>query len=399
MTARPQVIIAALSFGLVLAQAAIMAVPAVVVELSAQWSLDAAQIGWLGGIYFAGYAVGLPFLSGAADRIDGRAAYATSAAIAGAASLAFAGFADGFWSAVVLRFIAGAGFSGIHIIGLKLMVDRLEGNHRMRAGSLYSAAYALGSGASFLFAGLLSSMFGWRATFLVAGLASLLAIPLLTLIGPSPAGGGIKSKRWVPDFGAALRQRDVVRYVLAYAGNTWEVFAIRVWFVPFLTFSAVANGISVPTWPPSMIAGLSAIAAVPVSLVVAELALKVGRERVVIAVSVSSMAVSAALGWYAAAPYAVVIILLLVHGATSYGDAGALNAGVVAVAAPESRTAALALFGLCGFTSGFVGPFAVGLALDLAGGPTSPSAWFWGFAVMGFGSAVAALSLMSGRRK
>src|SRR4029079_16857612 len=72
----------ALSLALILGQVAIMAVPAVFVELASEWSLDAAQIGWLGGVYFAGYAAGLPFLSGAAGRRDGRAAYVVSAVIA-----------------------------------------------------------------------------------------------------------------------------------------------------------------------------------------------------------------------------------------------------------------------------------------------------------------------------
>ena len=100
-----------------------------------------------------------------------------SAAIAGITSFAFAVRASGFWSAIVLRFMAGVGFSAIHIVGLKLMVDRLEGDNRARAGAFYSAAYALGSGASFLIAGLLSNTFGWRATFVAAGAGALLAIP------------------------------------------------------------------------------------------------------------------------------------------------------------------------------------------------------------------------------
>ena len=96
MRRRPSFIIGSLSIGLVLGQVAIMAVPAVVLELTAEWSLDTAEIGWLGGIYFAGYAVGLPFLSGAAGRLDGRIAYAASAAIAGLASFAFSIGASGF---------------------------------------------------------------------------------------------------------------------------------------------------------------------------------------------------------------------------------------------------------------------------------------------------------------
>jgi hypothetical protein len=45
-----------------LAQLAIMAVPALSVVLAPLWGMDASEIGWLGGIYFAGYALTLPFL-------------------------------------------------------------------------------------------------------------------------------------------------------------------------------------------------------------------------------------------------------------------------------------------------------------------------------------------------
>lgn len=397
MTGNPRRIVALLSLGLVLGQIAIMAVPAVIVDLAAQWSLDAAEVGWLGGIFFAGYAVGLPFLSGAAGRIDGRIAYALSAAIAACASFAFAGLASGFWSAVVLRFFAGVGFSGIHMVGMKLMVDRLRGDGRARAGALYSAAYAIGSGCSFFVAGVLNSLLGWQAAFIAAGMGALLTLPTLVLIGPPIDGNEIRSSRWFPDFRAALHEREIMRYVIAYAGNTWEVFAIRVWFVPFLAFSAQLHGHPIG-WPPAVLAGISAIAAVPVSIAVAELAQKFGRGRVVIIMALSSLVTCVVLGWLAAAPYLVVLALLFVHGATSYGDAGAINGGIVAAATPETRAAALALFGLFGFTFGFLGSYVVGLTLKLAGGPTEPWAWCLGFIVMGLGSGVAAVSMAWRRR-
>jgi MFS family permease len=395
---RPVLIIAALSLGLILSQIAIMAVPAVIVELASQWSLNAAQVGWLGGIYFAGYAAGLPFLSGAANRIDGRTVYAVSVAIAGLASFAFAFIATGFWSAVVLRFIAGVGFSGIHIVGMKLLVDRLEGSTKARAAGLYTAAYATGTAASFLIAGLLSGAYGWQAAFVAAGAGTVLSLPLLMLIGPPLEGSEIKSSRWFPDFRLAMKEPEVMRYAIAYAGNTWEVFAIRVWFIPFLAFSAGLHGDTASSLAPSVLASISVLIAVPVSIVIAELALRFGSEKIVRLVSLSSVAVCLILGWLAAGPYALVLILLLIHGATSFGDAGAINGGVVAASTPENRAAVLALFNLFGFISGFLGPFAVGLALHSAGGPTNASAWFWAFAVMAIGSVVSAAA-MSKRRK
>ncbi|HEX4894629.1 MAG TPA: MFS transporter, partial [Hyphomicrobiaceae bacterium] len=193
MTQRPAVIVAALSLALMASQIALMAVPAVIVELARDWSLGAAEIGWLGGIFFAGYAAGLPFLAGAAGRMDGRIVYVLSAVVAGAAGFGFAVLAQGFWSGLVLRLVGGIGFAGIHIIGMKLMADRLAGAGQARAGALYSAAYAVGSGGSFLIAGPVASAFGWPAAFVAAGLGSLAAIPLVLAIGPPLAGHEVRS--------------------------------------------------------------------------------------------------------------------------------------------------------------------------------------------------------------
>ncbi len=393
MTRKPVTVVAALALALMSSQIALMAVPAVIVDLTQAWSLDAAQIGWLGGIYFAGYAVGLPFLAGIAGRMDGRIAYGVSAAIAAVASFGFATLAVGFWPGLVLRFIGGIGFAGIHIVGMKLMADRLTGASQARAGAFYSAAYAVGSGGSFLIAGPVASMLGWPAAFFTAGLGSLLAIPLMLTIGAPLPGHEVRSYRWLPDFRGVFASRETVRYIVAYAGNTWEVFAMRVWFVPFLAFNAGLHTADAHGWNFSVLAGISAIVSVPVSILVAELGIRFGRERVVFAVSLASVVVAVSLGALASSGFFLVLALLMLHGASSYGDAGAINGGLIVASRPETRSAALALFGLLGFTSGFLGPLAVGLTLQAAGGTSSPSAWLAGLIVVGIGSLVSAAAM------
>jgi hypothetical protein len=84
-------------------------------EIAADWALNASQSGWIGGIYFAGYALAVPFLAGASDRMDARVG---SALLGAAASFAFALFADGFVVALVLRFLGGIGLAGVHMPGL-----------------------------------------------------------------------------------------------------------------------------------------------------------------------------------------------------------------------------------------------------------------------------------------
>lgn len=376
-----------------------MAAPSLLVEFAALWGLDAAEIGWLGGVYFAGYAAALPFIMGAAGRMDGRLVYAVAAGIGAAASLAFALLADGYWTALCFRLVAGAGFAGVHIIGMKLMADRLEGEAQARASAVFTGAFAVGSGLSYLAAGYLGDRFGWESVFAVAALGSAASILLLAWIGPPPAGGEARSTRFFPDFGAALRDREVMRYVIAYGGNLWEVFAIRVWFVPFLAFNIAAAGEAGDAgdvgggWPPTTLAALSVFVAVPMNLLVAELGVRWGRRRAIFAVSVASICVCLLLGLVPRGPYEIVAALLLLHALTSFGDVGAIAGGVVRSTTAETRAAALALFGLVGFTLGFLGPLGVGFAIALSGGVGAPFAWLAGFAVMAIGSVLSAWAM------
>jgi hypothetical protein len=59
----------------------------------------------------------------------------------------------------------------------------------------------------------------------------------------------------------------------------------------------------------------------------AELGLRFGRERVVRAVSLASVAVAIALDALASSGFMIVLALLMLLGASSYGDAGAINGG------------------------------------------------------------------------
>src|SRR6185312_3957242 len=80
-----------------------------------------------------GYAAAVPILASLTDRIDGRWVFAGSSVVGAAASLAFAGYADGFWLAFVLRFLSGIALAGVHMPGLKLLAERTAGRARRAA--------------------------------------------------------------------------------------------------------------------------------------------------------------------------------------------------------------------------------------------------------------------------
>jgi predicted MFS family arabinose efflux permease len=382
---------ALLSFGLIANLAAQMTFAATLPEIAADWSLDASRSGWIGGIYFAGYAMAVPFLASATDRMDGRRLYAGSALLGAIASVAFAAFAHGFALALTLRFLGGIGLAGVHMPGLNLLMDRVDRSYQGRAAGIYTSSYAAGSAGSFLIAGVVDSAFGWRATFVAAGIGPLLSICALALLPHESIQK--KSDRPRAPYRALLRNRALIAYVAAFAGNTWEVFAVRVWFVAYLAWllRLPGNHITLPAL--GLVSGAASLAGVPVSMIMAEVATRHGRRRVVIAICLVSVATCVALSVTAGRSIWIVLPLLVLVQITSFADVSALAGGAVAAADPAQRGASLALYALAGFTTGFLGPVAVGTVLDWFGGAASAFGWMAGYALIALGSAVAACAV------
>src|SRR5690554_166367 len=98
--------------------------PALIPLFQTEWGLSNSESGWISGIFFAGYLLGVPVLVPATDSLDPRRIYVASALVGGLATLAFAWLAQGFWSALLLRALAGLGMAGTFMVGLRLVTDR-----------------------------------------------------------------------------------------------------------------------------------------------------------------------------------------------------------------------------------------------------------------------------------
>jgi MFS family permease len=122
------------------------------------------------------------------------------------------------------------------------------------------------------------------------------------------------------------------------------------------------------------------------------MALRWGK-RAVVATCAGSVLVLLALAGTAGGPSIVILPLLVLAQAASLADASALAAGAVAAADPARRGAALALFAFVGYTAAFIGPVAVGFALDMFGGAAHAIGWSAAFVTMALGSTGAGLAM------
>jgi sugar phosphate permease len=116
-------------------------------HLMPAWGLSAAEGGLMASGYAFGYMLAVPVLTTLTDRIDARVVLLCGSIVSGLATIAFGFFAQGFWSATAIWSLAGVGFAGAYMPGLKALTDRLPA--ATRRGRSRSTLPASPSGLAF----------------------------------------------------------------------------------------------------------------------------------------------------------------------------------------------------------------------------------------------------------
>jgi predicted MFS family arabinose efflux permease len=359
-----------------------------------EWHLSGAQAGLLAGSGAAGYMLTVPVLATLTDRIDARKILIAGSAVSALGTLLFGLFATGLWSGALFNAIAGVGFAGAYMPGLKALTDRLAAGDSSRAITLYTSSFSFGVGLSFLVSQLVAEGWGWRAAFFVTAagpIVMLLVCLLLRPVEPKPAQGRLL------DFAPVFRNTQAMGFVLGYGAHCFELYGIRTWLVAFWTFVVAKNG-QASVFTPIVVSVVFSLLAMPASIFGNELALKFGRHRAITTVMFASAVVALLIGAFAGHSPWLLLPLIAVYAFTVPADSGALTSGMSMAAAPRYRGATMAMHSTVGFSLSALGAWAIGIALDAAGGPQNASAWTAAFAVLAAGILLGPVALYWSRR-
>jgi len=366
--------------------------PVLLPELMGRWSLSNSEAGWITSAFYAAYMVCVPVLVTLTDRIDAKRVYLFGVGCTAVAHVAFGVLADGFWSALALRALAGVGWAGTYMTGLKLLADQVDAKMMSRAVTGHAASIGISGAASYVLGELLAHAFGWRLAFASAGLTAAIAWLTVALAVPArPAPARAKTSTALFDFRPVLRNRSAVAYSLAYCVHTLEMNALRGWGVAFLTWVAASTGLSAGLLSPAVVITVLGLLGTAMSVLGNEASIRLGRRRLVVVAMGLSIVVGASIGFLGSTGYWVAVGLIVLYGMIIWLDSSSLTAGAAGSADPSRRGAQLAVHSTLGYAGGFVGPLAIGWTLDLAGG-MSPTAWGLSFLVI---AALMALGLVA----
>lgn len=151
-----------------------------------------------------------------------------------ALATALTGIANGFWALFLLRLLLGLGESVAIPCASKLIAEHVPHNQLGKANGLLSVGSALGPALGIFIGGLLMARFGWRSTFIVFGVASLLwlipwsrlsfepiKLPRQTLIPP-------------PSYIDILRRREAWGASLGHFAFNYTTYFLLAWLPLYL---------------------------------------------------------------------------------------------------------------------------------------------------------------------
>jgi MFS family permease len=354
--------------------------------LQKEWSMSAAQAGAVSSGFHIGYGVSLLFVSTLADRLGARRLYLAAMFTGALFTAAFALYARSYLSALVLYTLVALFMGGSYTTGLMVLADRYPVHRRGMATGFYIASSSVGYVLSLFLSGISLPLGGYRLSFLVTCLATILGAVFswVTLIHTAdPITPRQKEQSFRKE---VLSNKPAVYLISAYTCHCWELMGMWAWTPAFLTACLVQRGEGGLD-----AAGLGAyivatfhVAGIVASLSMGSLSDRLGRRIVIMVLAGVSALCSMVFGWSSAWPFWFVMALGYLYGFTAIGDSPVLSAALTEVVTPSYLGSAFGVRSMLGFGAGAVSPVVFGAILDWTNtGPQGYAVWGWAFVSLG----------------
>jgi predicted MFS family arabinose efflux permease len=155
-------------------------------QIRTEFHVSDTMLGLLAGPMFALFysLVGVP-VALLADRVGRKRVIVASLACFSCVTFA-AGLVARFWQLLLARTLTGIGEAGTGPAAQSIIADLYRGRQRVTAQALYATGVNLGIMVAFFFGGWIAQSWGWRATFMAAGIPGIVLSAIIALMLREP---------------------------------------------------------------------------------------------------------------------------------------------------------------------------------------------------------------------
>ena len=354
-----------------------------------QWGLINTEVGAISGVYFLGYVLGAILLVPISDKYSTKNTLFFAVSVSAFSHLAFSIFANGLLSALLLRFISGAAFSGVYVIGQKIIGQNTSAESRGSSIGLYVTGFYAGGGLSLLLAGYLLLILSWETVYLLVSCISIMSVLLalifiikIDLLPTNPGSAFINLKVFL--------NKKLFVASFSYAMHAWELYIMRMWFPVFLAYLYIesGSGLNSSASLAATIAGIISIVASFTPLLGASYSDGKNRAKIAIVILAISSVLSLIIGLTVLLPIIFAIIIGFIWTLFVGSDSAIYTTLITENAKPEELGSSLAVHTIFAFGTAAISPLVFVIILDIFG--RNELGWFIGF----FTSSVCALFAM-----
>ena len=151
-----------------------------------------------------------------------------------ALATALSGLAGGFAGLLVLRLLLGLGESVAIPCTSKMIAESVPSSEIGKANGLISVGMALGPGAGVLIGGFLMARYGWRFTFIMFGLASLLWLIPWLMRQTEPSKTEFTGPIASPSYFEIMRRREAWGASLGHFSFNYATYFLLAWLPIYL---------------------------------------------------------------------------------------------------------------------------------------------------------------------
>ena len=359
--------------------------------IKSELGLNNAGAGALFSAYLAGYAASALFLVPLTDRLGLKRIMYLSAVLSVGAHLLFPLMAHDVVVGVVLRAIAGVGFLGVYIPGLRLVARRFEQSGRGFAMGLFvTAQYASHSGSLVLTGWLIATM-EWRDAYALVAALSAVSLPLIFLLVRSVPDTPSEESRGRLD-PTVLKSGPVQFVILGYTIHALNLYALRVWLPVFLATILVARGVAEDSAVVTAagVGGLALAFGALGPVMGGAVSDRLGRTTAASLILGLSAVCAVGLAWIGHWPWGLIVVVCVVFGWAASADSAIYQTGITEVADPTRLGSTMALQASLGLLGGVIGPVLFGGILDVTGGDYR---WVFAFSTLGVLAVIAIVGL------
>ena len=356
-----------------------------------EWNLTNGEAGLLFSMSMIGYLLASLILMPLTDRIGSVRIIMGSMIISSVAHILFPFIAYGLVSGLFLRFLIGAGLVGIYMPGARLVVARFAGKMGGTAMGLYVAGFYFGTNISLTLIGVLISPLGWRSAYFCVAMSCVVAMPIAFFVIRRMGVDSVRTSTGIIQL-SVLKNPLTRLFTVSYTCHAWDLYTLRVWGPPFMTFILLQQGHSLiqATASASTLLGMLFSLGCVAPVIGGTLSDRLGRAQTAFLVVTAGTFCALGLGWMYSLPIAFFVVLISLYGFLTGADSAVYSTAIIETADQDKIGATLGVYAFSGMSGGAVGPYLSGLLLDLF---TSPRNWVFGFSVSGVVGIVSLLSM------